>query len=98
MEDSMHTVTNLAAERARRDTERALDVVAAIRAELASDLCDQTVERLYDLAGQFTAIGITLLAATAVMAADFDQRIAKLGGKVGERRPCQQRRPAGSRH
>jgi hypothetical protein len=71
----MNTVLNMATERARRDTDRVLDAVDQIRGELESAPHDETASRLCELADRLAQVGITMLAATAVMAEDFEQRL-----------------------
>jgi hypothetical protein len=71
----MNTVLNMATERARRDTDRVLDAVDQIRGELESAGHDETASRLYELADRLAQVGIRMLAATAVMAEDFEQRL-----------------------
>jgi hypothetical protein len=71
----MTGVVNMATERARRDTDRVLDAVDLIRAELEVTPQDEAATRLHHLADRLALIGITMLAATAVMAEDFEHRL-----------------------
>jgi hypothetical protein len=80
----MSIIANMATERARRDTDRVLDAVDQIKVELERAPREDASIRLNELADRLLHAGITMLAATAVMAEEFEQRLCAA-------RPVQQR-------